>query len=99
MMLPSRLKLTITVMSMPGLAREAGGGFQQVRNLATTSLMVSTRAGSTCADAIHDGNSSDAAKQTSPLRSAAITRLSWSLDVGCDLDLHHLVGVCHFAAG
>jgi hypothetical protein len=72
------LKLTITVMSIPGVARGAAGGFQQVRSLAKTSLMLSTRAaGSACADAINDGNSNDAAKQTSLLGSAAITRLSW----------------------
>jgi hypothetical protein len=63
-------------MSIPGWARDAGGGLQQVRNLAKTSLMVSTRAGAGCADAIHDGNSNDAAKQTNLLRSAAITQLS-----------------------
>ena len=40
-MAPSRLKLTITVMSI-GLAREAGGGFQQECSLANTSLMVSS---------------------------------------------------------
>ena len=44
-MAPSRLKLTITVMSI-GLAREAGGGFQQECSLANTSLMVSSCSGS-----------------------------------------------------
>ena len=41
-----RLKLTITVMSIPEWARDAGGGFQQVLNLANTSRMVLTCAGS-----------------------------------------------------
>src|ERR1700676_1325 len=41
-MSPLRLKLTITVMSISGLALEAGGGFQQVLNFANTSRMVST---------------------------------------------------------
>lgn len=45
-MFPSRLKLTTTVISIPGLALEAGGGFQQVRNFAKTSAMVLTCAGS-----------------------------------------------------
>ena len=40
-MAPSRLKLTMTVMSI-GLAREAGGGRQQEYSLAKTSLMVSS---------------------------------------------------------
>src|ERR1700704_4111619 len=64
---PSRVKLTITVMSI-GLAREAGAGLQQAYSLANTSLRVSSCAGSACADAINDGNSSDAANQVSGLR-------------------------------
>ena len=43
-MAPSRLKLTMTVMSI-GLAREVGGGFQQECSLAKTSLMVSSCSG------------------------------------------------------
>ncbi len=43
-MAPSRLKLTMTVMSI-GLAREAGGGCQHEYSLAKTSLMVSSFCG------------------------------------------------------
>ena len=60
--LPARLKLTITVISM-GLARDAGGGFQQVFNFANTSRMVLTCAGSVCAQTDADGSSSAAANQ------------------------------------
>src|SRR5512147_527951 len=86
-MAPSRLKLTMTVMSI-GLAREAGGGRQQEYNLAKTSLMVS----SCCACACTAGAShtTAAANQTDGLRRAEIMD---SLDVGCDLHLHHLVGI------
>src|SRR5450432_4054093 len=72
-MLPSRLKLTITVMSMPGLARDAGGGFQQVRSLANTSLMLSTRSGSASTDPTHNNGSSAAANQTIGLRRRTVT--------------------------
>src|ERR1700712_3426770 len=41
-MLPSRLNVTIAVISTSGLACDAGGGFQHVRNLANASLMLST---------------------------------------------------------
>ena len=51
-MCPSRLKLTMTVMSI-GLARDKGGGFQQPRSLTTTSLMVSICPVSARAGAIH----------------------------------------------
>jgi hypothetical protein len=34
---PARLKLTITVMSIPGFARDDSGGLQQVRSRANTS--------------------------------------------------------------
>src|SRR6266849_298347 len=59
-MSPLRLKLTITVMSMPGWARDAGGGFQQVLNFANTSWMVLTCTGSACAVKLHKANSARA---------------------------------------
>src|SRR4051794_33376914 len=88
-MAPSRLKLTTTVMSI-GLAREAGGGRQQEYNLANTSLMVSSCSGWACACAADASHMSAAANQTDGLRRAEIIA---SLDVGCDLHLHHLVGI------
>ena len=51
-MFPSRLKVTIAVISTSGLARDGGGGFQHLRNLANASLMLSTCPGSACAVAI-----------------------------------------------
>src|SRR5258705_13853019 len=89
-MAPSRLKLTTTVMSI-GLAREAGGGCQHEYNLAKTSLMVSSCCGWACAYAAGASHTRAAANQTSCLRRAEIMA---SLDVVCDLDLHHLVGIC-----
>src|SRR5580693_7229263 len=74
-MLPSRLKLTITVMSMSGLARDAGGGFQQDLNRANACLILSTFSDGACADAIDNGNSSAAAKQMSDLPRAAMAHL------------------------
>src|SRR3984893_16314405 len=50
-MSPLRLKLTITVMSISGVARDGGGGRQQVLSFATTSRMVLTGAGFPCAKA------------------------------------------------
>src|SRR5215218_2145143 len=94
-MAPSRLKLTMTVMSI-GLAREAGGGRQQEYNLAKTSLMVSSGCGSVCACAAGASHTRAAANQRDGLRRAETMA---SLDVGCDLHLHHLVGIGHrFAA-
>src|SRR6266487_5508084 len=66
-MSPLRLKLTTTVMSMPGWAREAGGGFQQVLNFAITSWMVLTCIGSACAAKLHKANSAAPASQMSGL--------------------------------
>src|SRR5258705_6878684 len=66
-MSPSRLKLTITVMSMPGWARPAGGGFQQVLNLAITSWMESTCTVSACAVKPDRTNSAAPASQISGL--------------------------------
>jgi hypothetical protein len=60
-MFPARLKLTITVMSISGLALDAGGGLQQVRSLANTSLRVSTCAGSACTQVDDIGVSSSSA--------------------------------------
>src|SRR5437660_6509028 len=88
-MAPARLKLTITVMSI-GLAREAGGGCQHEYNLAKTSLMVSSCCGWACAYAADASHTTAAANQTDGLRRAEIMA---SLDVGCDLHLHHLVGI------
>src|ERR1700682_566469 len=68
-MSPLRLKLTITVMSIPGLARDAGGGFQQVLNFAITSRMVLTCPGSACAQL--DDSSSAAANQINVLQGLA----------------------------
>src|SRR5713226_2724099 len=70
-MSPLRLKLTITVMSISGLARDAGGGFQQVLNFATTSRMVLTCAGSACAVTLDKANSAAPAGQMSGLRRRA----------------------------
>src|SRR5229473_152282 len=70
-MSPARLKLTITVMSIP-LACDGGGGFQQVFNLANTSRMVLTCTGSPRPAEADRPNSSAAANQTSGLRSRAI---------------------------
>src|SRR5258707_5695234 len=70
-MSPLRLKLTITVMSMPGLARDAGGGFQQLLNFATTSWIVLTCAGSACAVKRDKANSAAPASQISGLRRQA----------------------------
>src|SRR5437879_13258773 len=90
-MTPSRLKLTITVMSM-GLAAESGGGFQQECSLAKISLRLSSGGGSAHPSPDHRSHSRTAAKhQNGLLRVAAIA----SLDVGCDLHLHHLVGLGH----
>src|SRR5207237_8424205 len=88
-MAPSRLKLTITVMSI-GLAREAGGGCQHEYSLAKTSLMVSSCCGWACACTAGASHMRAAANRTDGLRRAEIMA---SLDVGCDLHLHHLVGV------
>src|SRR5436190_7370000 len=88
-MAPSRLKLTITVMSI-GLAREAGGGCQHEYNLAKMSLMVSSCCGWACTCAAVASHTTAAANQASCWRRAEIMA---SLDVGCDLDLHHLVGI------
>src|SRR5450631_569034 len=71
-MSPARLKLTITVMSMPGLARDRGGGFQQVLNFASTSWMLSTCAGCACPADAYRQNSSAAANPLSGLRARAI---------------------------
>src|ERR1700737_5174333 len=68
-MSPLRLKLTITVMSIPGLARGAGGGFQQVLNFAITSRMVLTCSGSACAQL--DDSSNAAANQMNVLQGLA----------------------------
>src|SRR5439155_2204204 len=87
-MAPSRLKLTITVMSI-GLAREAGGGCQHEYNLAKMSLIVSSCCGWACACAAVASHTTAATNQAS-LRRAEIMA---SLDVGCDLHLHHLVGI------
>src|SRR5438477_11801732 len=95
-MSPLRLRLTITVMSMPGWARPAGGGFQQVLNLAITSWMLLTCTVSACVATTDKANSAAPASQISGLRGQATAR---SLDVGRDLHLHHLVGVGHGAAG
>src|SRR5271163_2023535 len=73
-MLPSRSKLTITVMSRFGLATDAAGGFQQARNRANASLILSTLSGGACADAI-DSGSSAAANQTSDLRRGVMAHL------------------------
>src|SRR3981189_2739282 len=70
-MSPLRVKLTMTVMAIPGLARDAGGGFQQVLNFANTSRMVLISAGSACPAEAHRPNSSAAAKQMSDLRPGA----------------------------
>src|SRR5438445_7439971 len=88
-MAPSRLKLTITVMSI-GLAREAGGGCQHESNLAKTSLMVSSCCGWACACTADASHTRAAANQTDGLLRAEIMA---SLDVGCDLYLHHLVWI------
>src|SRR5437773_8666061 len=88
-MAPSRLKLTTTVMSI-GLAREAGGGCQHEYNLAKISLMVSSCCGWACVCAAVASHTRAAANQTDGLRRAEIMA---SLDVGCDLHLHHLVGI------
>src|SRR4029453_18304333 len=88
-MAPWRLKLTITVMSI-GLAREAGGGCQHEYNLAKTSLIVLSCSGWASACAVAASQNSAAAHQAAGLRRAEIIA---SLDVGCDLHLHHLVGV------
>src|SRR5665811_1076319 len=66
-MFPSRLKLTITVMSM-GLARDAGGGFQQVPNLAYASRMVLTCCAPAGPAEANSANSPAAANQMSGLR-------------------------------
>ena len=66
-MSPARLKLTITVMSISGLALDAGGGFQQVFSLANTSLMVLTCAGSACVQ-VGDVRSSATANRIHGLR-------------------------------
>src|ERR1700685_658934 len=73
-MLPSWSKLTITVMSMFGLATEAAGGFQQLRNRANASLILSILSGA-CADAIDDGSSSAAANLMGDLRRGVIAHL------------------------
>src|SRR6202165_196602 len=70
-MSPLRLKLTITVMSISGLALEAGGGFQQVLNFANTSRMVSTWAGSARAVKLDKDSSAAPASQISGLRRQA----------------------------
>src|ERR1700744_260590 len=70
-MLPSRSKLKITVIST-GLARDTGGGCQQLSSLAYISRRLSTRSGADCADAIeHDASSSAAANQIDGLRRSA----------------------------
>src|SRR6266436_5077 len=66
-MSPLRLKLTITVMSMPGWARAAGGGFQQVLNLAITSWMLLTCTVSACAVKLDKAHSAVPASQISGL--------------------------------
>src|SRR4051794_34748288 len=90
---PARLKLTTTVMSM-GLAREGGGGFQQLKNLANASRMVLT-----CSEAASTltGERSNSAAAKYPSRSRR--RNIGSLDVGSDLHLQHLVRIGHRAAG
>src|SRR4051794_15110874 len=74
-MSPLRLKLTITVMSMPGRARPAGGGFQQVLNLAITSWMLLTCTVSACAATTDKANNAAPASQISGLRGQATAHL------------------------
>src|SRR6185369_77698 len=82
-MAPSRLKLTRTVMSI-GFACERGGGFQHCCSRPITSLMLST--GSAAAGT---GKISSAAANHKAGLPRRVTL--GSLDVGCDLHLHHLV--------
>jgi hypothetical protein len=70
-MSPPRLKLTRTVMSIAGLARDDGGGRQQLPSLVNNSLRLSTGADSAGADALHKGNSSAATNQVNDLRCGA----------------------------
>src|SRR5918911_5253469 len=88
-MAPSRLKLTTTVISS-GLALEPGGGRQHECNLANTSLSVSSCCGCAEADTSDASHASAAAIQNDGQRRADLIA---SLDVGCDLHLHHLVGI------
>src|SRR5262249_7980762 len=67
-MSPLRVKLTRTVMSIPGLARDSDGGFQQLPSLVNNSLRLSTGAGSACANAPDNENRSAAPNQQSDLR-------------------------------
>src|SRR5260370_29223636 len=66
-MSPLRLKLTTTVMSMPGWARPAGGGFQQVLNLEITLWMEPTCTVPACAVKPDRTNSAAPAGQISGL--------------------------------
>ena len=66
-MFPSRVKVTIAVISTSGLACDAGGGFQHVRNLTNASLMLSTCRGWACAAQFAERKSSDAANQSKDL--------------------------------
>jgi len=54
-------------MSIPGSARDGGGGRQQLPSLVNNSLRLSTGADAVCPDALHSGNSSAAATQMSLL--------------------------------
>ena len=65
-MLPSRLKLTRTVMSI-GFACDKGGGFQQPRSLTNTSRMVSSCWASARTGASHADSSKSAANQSTGL--------------------------------
>src|SRR3954462_13187734 len=69
-MFPSRVNVTIAVISTSGLAFDGGGGFQHEYSLANASLMLSTCPCSACAVAIDD-SSSDAANQGKILRGCA----------------------------
>src|SRR3954454_14836744 len=68
-MLPSRLNVTIAVISTSGLACGGGGGFQHLPNLTNASLMLSTWPGSACVVAVDA--SSSAANQSKALRDRA----------------------------
>src|SRR5215208_2017731 len=62
-------------MSM-GLAREGGGGFQQLRNLANASRIVLTRPGASSAALAGDTSNSAAAKHPSRFRGRTIRHLT-----------------------
>src|ERR1700754_740663 len=94
-MFPDRLKLTMTVMSS-GRALLGGGGFQQVRKCRKMSSMVLTGASSADPPEMPASSTAAASRSLLPQRAMAPSRL---LDVGGDLDLHHLVGIGDRTAG